>query len=99
MAEGEPQASSRIFISYRRDDAAGEAGRLADHLSRRFGTGAVFLDIETIDPGTDFVSVLQTTLAQTAAVLVIVGTRWSSLPAAPVASTTNTTSFDSKWIR
>lgn len=76
---GSARTGPRIFISYRRDDAAGEAGRLADHLSRRFGTGAVFLDIETIDPGTDFVSVLQTTLAQTAAVLVIVGTRWISL--------------------
>ena len=73
------RTTPRIFISYRRDDAAGEAGRLADHLSRRFGAGAVFLDIETIDPGTDFVSVLQATLQQTAAVLVIIGTRWISL--------------------
>ena len=73
------RTTPRIFISYRRDDAAGEAGRLADHLSRRFGAGAVFLDIETIDPGTDFVSVLQTTLQQTAAVLVVIGTRWISL--------------------
>jgi len=69
----------RIFISYRRDDAAGDAGRLADHLNRRFGAGAVFLDIETIDPGTDFVTVLQTTLQQTAAVLVVIGPRWISL--------------------
>lgn len=73
------RTSPKIFISYRRDDAAGEAGRLADHLSRRFGADAVFLDIETIDPGTDFVSVLQTTLQQTAAVLVVIGTRWISL--------------------
>jgi tetratricopeptide (TPR) repeat protein len=73
------RTTPRIFISYRRDDAAGEAGRLADHLSRRFGAGAVFLDIETIDPGTDFVSVLQTTLQQTAAVLVVIGARWISL--------------------
>lgn len=73
------RTTPKIFISYRRDDAAGEAGRLADHLSRRFGTGAVFLDIETIDPGTDFVSVLQTTLQQTAAVLVVIGTKWISL--------------------
>jgi tetratricopeptide (TPR) repeat protein len=81
IIDGVPSARTppKIFISYRRDDAAGEAGRLADHLSRRFGAGAVFLDIETIDPGTDFVSVLHTTLQQTAAVLVIIGTRWISL--------------------
>ena len=52
----------RIFISYRRDDAAGEAGRLADHMNRRFGRGQVFLDIDTIDPGRDFVKVLQASL-------------------------------------
>jgi hypothetical protein len=68
--------SSRIFISYRRDDAAGEAGRLADHLQRRFGADRVFLDIETIDPGTDFVQVLQRSLAETAAVLVVIGRQW-----------------------
>jgi len=27
----------RVFVSYRRDDAAGDAGRLADYLQRRFG--------------------------------------------------------------
>jgi tetratricopeptide (TPR) repeat protein len=68
----------RIFISYRRDDAAGEAGRLADHLNRRFGSGQVFLDIDTIDPGTDFVRVLQSSLRETAAVLVVIGQRWAT---------------------
>ncbi len=57
----------RIFISYRREDASGEAGRLADHMNRRFGRGQVFLDIDTIDPGTDFVRVLQSSLRETAA--------------------------------
>jgi len=69
----------RIFISYRRDDAAGEAGRLADHLNQRFGKGQVFLDIDTIDPGTDFVRVLQLSLRETAVVLVVIGTRWTSV--------------------
>jgi tetratricopeptide (TPR) repeat protein len=69
----------RIFISYRREDAAGEAGRLADHLNRRFGRGQVFLDIDTIDPGTDFVRVLQSSLRETAAVLVVIGQRWTSV--------------------
>ena len=68
----------RIFISYRRDDAAGDAGRLADHLNRRFGRGQVFLDIDTIDPGADFVGVLQSSLRETAAVLVVIGQRWTS---------------------
>jgi tetratricopeptide (TPR) repeat protein len=66
----------RVFISYRRDDAAGEAGRLADHLQRRFGADRVFLDIETIEPGTDFVQVLKRSLEETAAVLVVIGRQW-----------------------
>ena len=69
----------RIFISYRREDAAGDAGRLADHLHRRFGKDQVFLDIDTIDPGRDFVQVLQSSLRETAAVLVVIGPRWTSL--------------------
>ena len=71
--------SQRIFISYRREDAAGDAGRLADHLYRRFGKERVFVDVDTIDPGTDFVEVLSESLKQTAAVLVVIGARWTSL--------------------
>jgi tetratricopeptide (TPR) repeat protein len=71
---------ARIFISYRRDDAAGEAGRLADHLLKRFGADRLFLDIETIEPGSDFVQVLQRSLKETAAVLVVIGRRWVDIP-------------------
>jgi len=69
----------RIFISYRRDDAAGDAGRLADHLKRRFGQAGIFLDIDTIDPGTDYDRVLKSSLEETAAMLVVIGPRWTSL--------------------
>jgi hypothetical protein len=71
--------SPRIFISYRRDDTAGEAGRLADHLNRRFGSAGVFLDIDTIDPGADFEHVLTASLQETAAMLVVIGRHWTSL--------------------
>lgn len=69
----------RIFISYRREDAAGDAGRLADHLYRRFGANRVFLDIDAINPGIDFVKALHTSLGETAAILVVIGPRWTSL--------------------
>lgn len=69
----------RLFISYRRDDAAGDAGRLADHLYRRFGADRVFLDIDTIEPGRDFVRVLENSLQQTAAVLVVIGRQWAGI--------------------
>jgi len=65
-----------IFLSYRRDDTAGEAGRLAEHLARRFGQDRVFLDIDTIAPGTDFTSELERALVGTTVVLVMIGRRW-----------------------
>jgi hypothetical protein len=34
-----------IFISYRRDDSEGQAGRLYDDLIRQFGEGSVFMDV------------------------------------------------------
>ena len=85
---------ARVFISYRRDDAAGEAGRLADHLQKRFGADRVFLDIETIEPGTDFVQVLQRSLKETAAVLVVIGRQWVDIatPRARAGSTIPRTS-------
>ena len=70
---------SRIFISYRRADSAGDAGRLADHLQRRFGAERVFLDVDTIEPGADFVRVLRDSLQQTVAMLVVIGPSWTSL--------------------
>src|ERR671937_695688 len=45
--------AERIFISYRREDSRGYAGRLQGDLSRRYTNEAVFRDIE-IPPGVDF---------------------------------------------
>jgi hypothetical protein len=73
---------ARIFISYRREDAASDAGRLSDHLTRRFGHDRVFLDVDTIEPGADFVQVLHRSLEQTAAVLIVIGPHWVSAAAA-----------------
>ena len=43
--------SSRVFISYRRDDSPAYAGRLSDQLRARFGAPLVFRDIDTLKPG------------------------------------------------
>ena len=64
-----------IFISYRRDDSQGFAGRLEDDLSERFGDDRVFRDRE-IPPGTDFVSHLEAHLAKAEVVLVLIGRGW-----------------------
>lgn len=66
---------SGIFISYRREDSLGFAGRLEDDLSDRFGDALIFRDRE-IAPGQDFVERLQETLNTTDVALVVIGPRW-----------------------
>lgn len=67
---------NRIFLSYRRDDSAGFAGRLADALEAEFGTGSVFRDVDDIQPGEDFVQAIQSHLHEVGAVLVMIGPSW-----------------------
>ena len=43
-----------VFISYRRDDSAGHAGRLYDRLVDEIDDDTVFMDIGTLEPGVDF---------------------------------------------
>jgi len=67
---------SGVFISYRREDASGFAGRLHESLSGHFGPGRVFRDIDTIDPGADFGEVISTSLRSCGALVVVIGREW-----------------------
>lgn len=66
-----------VFISYRRQDSQSAAGRLADHLKEQLRT-PVFRDVETIEPGVDFVEAIEKALASCAVMLVVIGPRWMS---------------------
>ncbi len=68
--------TSRIFISYRRDDAAGHAGRLYDALAARFGEENVWMDLG-IEPGADFVERIDDALSKCAVLLAVIGERWA----------------------
>jgi hypothetical protein len=74
-------SSPSIFISYRRDDSAGHAGRLADRLGQRVGPDHVFRDIEDIAAGEDFVACLERKLDECQVVLVLIGPRWLAVGA------------------
>lgn len=69
----------RIFISYRRADSAGYAGRLYDALSMRFGDDRIFMDTDQIPIASDFRQVIADALAHTDLVLVLIGSSWLSL--------------------
>jgi hypothetical protein len=67
---------NKIFISYRRDDAAEAAGRLSDNLTERFGLDSVFMDVDGIALGRDFRTVIEETLGQCSVMLAVIGKTW-----------------------
>lgn len=71
-----PQASSRIFISYRRSDSIREAGRIYDYLENRFGREAIFKDVDTIDAGDDFRDRVKEAVGQCQILLAVIGANW-----------------------
>ncbi len=69
---------SKIFISYRREDTAGFAGRLYDKLVAHFGKDQVFMDIDTLKPGARFSDVIERTVGVCDAVIALIGRDWLS---------------------
>jgi hypothetical protein len=65
-----------VFVSYRREDGGDAAGRLADRLVDRFGAGRVFMDVEAIEPGTDFVEVITRAVEACDVLVVVIGPGW-----------------------
>src|SRR5277367_985603 len=65
-----------IFISYRRDDAEGQAGRLYDDLVAEFGPDSVFMDVAAIQPGRDFRKAIDQSLSSCGAFLSVIGRGW-----------------------
>jgi hypothetical protein len=67
---------TKIFLSYRREDSADVAGRIFDHLERRFGRDRLFLDVDAIRYGDDFRRRIGEALDRTGVLLAIIGDRW-----------------------
>jgi len=73
MDEG---SAGGICISYRRDDTAATAGRIRDKLSEHFGESRVFMDIDSIEPGSDFPKAIRTAVGLSQVLLVLIGRQW-----------------------
>ena len=65
-----------IFVSYRRNDSQGEAGRLFDDLVTHFGEQKVFMDVAGIEAGRDFRKAIEESIASCGVLLVIIGPSW-----------------------
>ncbi|HSD92169.1 MAG TPA: toll/interleukin-1 receptor domain-containing protein [Methyloceanibacter sp.] len=68
--------AKKIFISYRREDAAAAAGRVYDRLSRLLPKQNLFFDVSTIGGGEDFVQRIEKEIGESDAVLVFIGEKW-----------------------
>jgi hypothetical protein len=69
------ERAANIFINYRREDAAGHAGRLFDSLSSHFA-GRLFMDVDTLEAGVDFVEAIEQAVGSCEALIVVIGREW-----------------------
>jgi hypothetical protein len=72
----EAASGPRVFLSYRRDDSSGYAGHLYERLTEHFGRANVFMDIDSLAPGVDFLEAIDQTLACCDTVLIMIGRGW-----------------------
>lgn len=71
--------SGQIFISYRHDDDATQAaGGLYDWLRARFPQNEIFLDDDKTNPGIDYAAVIESNVAPSDVVVIVIGKRWLS---------------------
>jgi TIR domain len=68
--------TGKIFINYRRGDDPGHTGRLFDRLQDVFDAEQLFMDVDNIAPGLDFVRVLNERVAECDIVLAVIGKGW-----------------------
>jgi hypothetical protein len=68
-----------VFICYRRDDSQDAAGRLYDRLVGEYGSDRVFMDIDSVPLGVDFVDHVTERISQCRAVIVVIGRSWLTI--------------------
>ena len=68
--------SGKIFINYRRGDEPGFTQALLGRLEQAFPAERLFIDVDNIPPGEDFVRMLELQVAQCDAMLTVIGNNW-----------------------
>ena len=66
----------RIFINYRHQDSEGYVGRIYDHLVQHFAREDIFMDVDTIHPGADFIKELEEAVAACDVFVAVIGPQW-----------------------
>ena len=60
-------------------DTEGYVGRLYDHLLKQFKPHDIFMDVQNIEPGADFVQVLENAVSECDIFLAMIGPHWLTL--------------------
>jgi formylglycine-generating enzyme required for sulfatase activity len=67
---------SKVFVSYRRDDSAGYAHAIYRELLQHFSKDRLFMDVDTVKPGADFVRVIEEAVGKCDVLVALIGKRW-----------------------
>jgi hypothetical protein len=68
--------AGKIFINYRREDTAGFAQALFGRLEQSFSAKSLFMDVDSIGAGQDFVRAIEEQVGECDAMLVLIGPKW-----------------------
>ena len=71
---------SKVFISYRRDDSAGYAHAIHSQLLQHLSKDQVFMDVDTVEPGVDFVRAIEKAVGECDVLIALIGKRWVGEP-------------------
>jgi len=75
-ARDRPAALTKVFISYRREDSKWPARQIYESFKRHLPPEQVFIDIDSIPPGADFVEILEHQVEASEMVLALIGPGW-----------------------
>ena len=83
----------KMFVNYRRDDAAASAARLRDRLATAFGAASVFMDVDSLLIGQRFNRELEKAVTETDVFHAVIGPQWMGLLQGKRASRPTLTAF------
>ena len=68
--------SGQIFISYRREESRWSARSLHDRLTQRFDRKQIFMDVDSVGLGEDFVKTIEETVGSCDVLIAVIGAHW-----------------------
>jgi hypothetical protein len=72
-------APGAVVVSYRRKDTGHAAYRIRERLAGRLGEGSVFMDVDSIRPGEDFVARISQAVGVCQVLLALIGREWTTV--------------------